>query len=189
MVKTYFLISPEMAVTVHVDVDEDKIVRAAPIVRKFVGQPLDGLIRWLKKIGPRCREVGVYPITAYHRVLVCGGRFYSDRDRVYQVLDAFHTSSFIDVLIHGDATGVDRLADQWAAKQCCDFGDGKKYYVEVESYPADWKKYGKAAGPIRNREMLQESKPHCVLAFPGGPGTANMVKLAEQERVPVFRIP
>lgn len=47
---------------------------------------------------------------------------------------------------------------------------------------------GKAAGPIRNQRMLDDGKPDRVLAFPGGRGTANMVKLAKAAGVPVHEI-
>ena len=51
--------------------------------------------------------------------------------------------------------------------------------------PAKWKLHGKAAGPIRNQLMLVEHKPDMVLAFPGGKGTANMIKIARWNGVPI----
>lgn len=101
------------------------------------------------------------------RVLVTGGREYSDKLRVWEILDGVHLETPISLLIHGQATGADRLAGDWAAE----------HGVRVSASPADWKKYGRAAGPIRNREMLDEN-PNLVVAFPGGKGTANMVKVA-----------
>ena len=53
------------------------------------------------------------------------------------------------------------------------------------AYPANWKKHGRAAGPIRNKQMLEEAKPDLVIAFPGGAGTANMVKQAREAGVKV----
>jgi hypothetical protein len=55
-------------------------------------------------------------------------------------------------------------------------------------FPADWEKYGKAAGPIRNQQILVEGKPDLVVAFQGGRGTANMVSRAQQAGVPVVEI-
>jgi hypothetical protein len=46
--------------------------------------------------------------------------------------------------------------------------------IEVVACPADWEKHGKAAGPLRNEEMLIDYKPKRVIAFPGGKGTADM---------------
>lgn len=58
--------------------------------------------------------------------------------------------------------------------------------LAVEVHPADWGRYGKAAGPIRNQEML-ESGIDLVIALPGGRGTADMVRRAEGAGVPVRR--
>ena len=60
---------------------------------------------------------------------------------------------------------------------------------EVERFVchADWEKHGKAAGPKRNKRML-EWKPDLVVAFPGGKGTANMVQQARQAGVEVIEV-
>lgn len=81
-------------------------------------------------------------------------------------------------IIQGGATGADNLAVDWAIVNWCVY----------ETYEAEWDKYGKRAGPIRNKKMLDEGKPDLVVAFPGGKGTANMVKLAEEAGVKVIRI-
>ena len=47
----------------------------------------------------------------------------------------------------------------------------------------DWKKYGKKAGPLRNQQMLEEGKPDLVVAFPGGNGTADMVRRAKKANI------
>lgn len=102
------------------------------------------------------------------RVLVTGGRDFHDRELVFPTLDRLHDTYRFTVLIHGDASGADRLSGEWASERG----------VKVEAQPADWKRYGRAAGPIRNQQMLQE-KPGLVVAFPGGKGTADMVKRAK----------
>lgn len=106
------------------------------------------------------------------RVLVCGGRDYKDRERMFQILDAL---SDVDCIIEGGARGADSLAGEWA--------DARSVALEV--YPADWNVHGKSAGHIRNQQMLDEGKPDLVIAFPGGRGTANMVLRAEQACVRV----
>lgn len=114
------------------------------------------------------------------RVLVCGGRKYNDQNNVWNTLDALCLNRGTPtVIIHGDQTGADKLADEWA------FQMG----VKADPYPADWGKYGNAAGPIRNRIMLDEGKPDLVLAFPGGKGTNGMTRLAEQAGIEVVRVP
>jgi hypothetical protein len=111
------------------------------------------------------------------RLLVCGGRDFTDRDRVFVALDrivAFHP---VALLIQGGARGADKLAGEWAARQG----------IPVEEFPAQWDLYGRAAGPIRNAQMLRESHPDVVVAFPGKGGTADMVKRATAAGVPVWR--
>lgn len=80
------------------------------------------------------------------------------------------------VIIHGGARGADSAAS--------DFADVS--YCQQQCFPADWKKYGTRAGYIRNQQMLDEGKPDFVVAFPGGPGTAMMVKIAEQAGIKVI---
>ena len=106
-------------------------------------------------------------------LLVCGGRNFTPTPEDYAVLASWLRPGMR--LVHGDARGVDR----WAAE----FAKGLR--VEVVAYPADWKAHGKAAGPIRNRRMLTEGKPDAVLAFPGGAGTADMVRQARAAGVHV----
>lgn len=112
------------------------------------------------------------------RVLVCGGRLFADADRLYGVLDELHRKQGIGCIIEGNARGADRMAGYWA----------RKHRVDNLKFPADWATNGKAAGPIRNRQMLVEGKPDLVLAFPGGSGTANMVAQAKAGGVQVVEV-
>jgi hypothetical protein len=112
------------------------------------------------------------------RVLVCGGRDYTDRDRVFAVLDKLHADAGIDRIIQGGARGADMWAEQWAYKED----------VFNESFPADWETHGTFAGPMRNKRMLEEGQPDLVIAFPGGKGTADMVRKAKKAGVKVVEI-
>lgn len=113
------------------------------------------------------------------RVLVCGGRNYFDLKTTYQILDKIHQERKITCVIQGGARGADSLGRRWANE------------TEVMSYEfqADWDKYGKKAGYIRNKQMLDEGKPDLVIAFPGGRGTAMMVNLAKKAGVEVIEVP
>ena len=113
------------------------------------------------------------------RVLVCGGREYADRARLNRILDRVHAERGISAIIQGAARGADMMAAEWGLDHSP---------VLVCSYPADWDKHGKQAGPIRNQEMLDESKPDAVIAFPGGSGTADMVRRARAAGVAVWEI-
>lgn len=114
------------------------------------------------------------------RVLVCGGRDYADRAAVFTELDALRERYGRLTVIQGGAPGADMLARMWCRDQNS---------VHMINEPADWKAHGKAAGPIRNGVMLAEHKPNLVLAFPGGHGTADMIRQAEAAGVPVVRLP
>jgi hypothetical protein len=119
------------------------------------------------------------------RVLVCGDRDYTDGDLIKSVLAEIHkTVEKIAVVIEGGCRGADLLAKQAA----CDLG------IPVREFPADWQKYGRAAGPIRNRQMLVEGCPHVVLAFheciAESHGTLDMVRrAAKAANVVVMVIP
>lgn len=111
------------------------------------------------------------------RVLVCGGRNYSDRTNVFRTLDALIPPA--DMIIEGGANGADALAREWAH-------DGG---VPCLTHSANWRAYGRRAGPIRNREMLERWKPDVVIAFPGGHGTNDMVRAALAAKVEVREVP
>lgn len=113
------------------------------------------------------------------RVLVCGGRDFNDYGRVMEVLDHIHVESRIDKIIEGGASGADTLAWKWAKNRI-----GK---INVLSFSAEWDKYGKSAGPMRNQRMIDEGKPDIVVAFPGGKGTQDMVRRAERAGIKVIK--
>lgn len=101
------------------------------------------------------------------RVLVCGGRLYQDYARVTEELqDLGH----ISLLIHGGARGADSCGAKYA----------NAHGIPVREFRANWDRYGKRAGPIRNQEMLREGAPDFVVAFPGGEGTKDMIKRVQK---------
>lgn len=112
------------------------------------------------------------------KLLVCGGRDYSDADTLEKTLDAINKKRGIDLLINGGAPGADWLAYLWANAN----------EIPSVTVPAKWKRHGKAAGPRRNAEMLETWKPDGVVAFPGGRGTADMIKQAKAAGVTVMEV-
>jgi hypothetical protein len=107
------------------------------------------------------------------KVLVCGGRKFRSFESVEKGLARIYG---IKHLVHGGAPGTDTLTGDYAWK----------YKIPCTIYWADWAKYGNSAGPIRNAQMLKDSKPDLVVAFPGGSGTAHMVKIAKERGVKVI---
>lgn len=112
------------------------------------------------------------------RVLVCGGRAYQNKAKVFRILSSLGDNR-IEMLIHGGAGGADLLAKHWA----------EMVDIPTLRVPAKWGVHGRAAGPIRNAEMIRIGRPHLVVAFQGGRGTANMIKIAEANNVPVWHLP
>lgn len=123
-------------------------------------------------------------------MLVCGGRNFDNRDMFGRAMyehvakrSEFFTEddNWLPSDIHiiaGGASGADTMAIDWAVVNWSPFTE----------YPADWAKHGKAAGAIRNQQMLDDGKPNLVLAFPGGRGTADMIRRARKAGVPVIEI-
>ena len=113
-----------------------------------------------------------------HRVLVCGGRDFGDaffvRDRLAELRQMLGDFA----VIQGGACGADRLAKEWAQSAGLPS-------IEVA---ANWTHYGKGAGATRNSWMLDFCFPTYAVAFPGGPGTADMARKCEARGVPVWRL-
>jgi hypothetical protein len=139
------------------------------------------------------------------RILVCGGRKFGDLKTVkrgtplwsiraaeyqfvHKTLSAMFPTDENDpttwlppldtVIISGAASGADTAAVDWAAVN----------WVSFIEFPADWKKLKNAAGPIRNQQMINKGKPDLVLAFPGGTGTADMVRRARVAGIKVVEV-
>jgi len=111
------------------------------------------------------------------RILVCGGRNFTDRDFVFDTLTSL--TQFLDpkfCLIHGSARGADMLAHQWAFFQGCPT-------IEMK---ANWDAYGKAAGSKRNTWMLDYCTPDLIVAFKGGIGTRNMINQASKRGIDIY---
>ena len=113
------------------------------------------------------------------RVLVCGGRAYTDRGKVFEVLDGLHHKHGALIIIEGGAAGADTLADEWTCMQRT---------CRLITEPADRKRHGRPAGPIRNQKMLDNHKPELVVGFPGGRGTAHMMRIAREAGIEVIEV-
>lgn len=111
------------------------------------------------------------------RVLICGDRHWADYQTIYKVVTDLRKKSDIACVIEGEAQGADILGKEVADV----FG------IPVERYPANWKEFGYAAGPIRNREMLEKGRPDLVIAFhdhiSNSKGTADMLRIAKRANV------
>lgn len=115
------------------------------------------------------------------RILFCGDRNWNDRKAIKLVMQRLATNLGNLIVIEGEAPGADSLARDIAQED---------FAFKTEPYPADWDRFGRAAGPIRNKEMLQGGKPDGVVAFHNNivesKGTANMIAQARKAGIPVW---
>jgi len=111
------------------------------------------------------------------RVLICGSRYWTDREAIRNVMKTFPKDT---VIIEGEARGADTIARE----------EAEALGLVVLPFPANWKEQGRAAGPIRNAQMLSEGKPNVVLAFheniDESKGTKDMLKRAQKAGLPTF---
>lgn len=114
------------------------------------------------------------------RVIVCGGRDFADTTAVWGALDTLWQKAPHDcmVVIQGGARGADQIAREWCVSR----------QVQYDNFPADWETHGKAAGPIRNQRMIDKGQPDLVMAFPGGRGTADMVRRSRAAGIDVVEV-
>ena len=109
------------------------------------------------------------------RVLICGDREWCNRSVIMKVIQELKPK----IIIEGGCRGVDTLA-----RECANI-----LHIEVHEYRAEWQRFGRAAGPIRNKEMIEEGRPSLVVAFHNNldksSGTKNMVKQAKKYYIPV----
>lgn len=106
------------------------------------------------------------------RLLITGSRNWTDSHAVLNKIVYYAMAGREDLtVVHGACpTGADAIADS-----VCDF-----LGVNVERYPADWDRYGDAAGPLRNQQMV-DTKPDLVIGFvtPESRGTRDCLRRAK----------
>jgi hypothetical protein len=105
------------------------------------------------------------------KLIIAGGRNYN-----FDVEDTKRLDSIPDVteVVSGGASGADHYGEKWAESRG----------IPVKIFAADWDKYGKSAGPMRNRQMAEYAD--AVALFPGGKGTMNMFITAIRRGLRVF---
>ena len=113
------------------------------------------------------------------RVLICGGISFSDEELFNKTLDEMIDKENT-ILVSGHAKGADTLAEKYA----------EKHGIEIKIFPPEWSKYGRAAGPIRNKQMLDyisKADENLVIAFWNGQskGTKHTVETANKMGIKV----
>jgi len=112
-------------------------------------------------------------------VIMCGGRNWDNAGKIQDAFDLLGPGKHR--IIQGGASGADNMSKNLATSRG----------IEVITYDADWKKHGRAAGPIRNQKMLEQGNPDEVFAFWDGKsrGTLDMISRAVKGGIPVRIFP
>lgn len=108
------------------------------------------------------------------QVVVCGSRSYTNKDLVYELLDVCQPTE----IVHGGSKGADSIAQQYAVD----------HNIEYTVFLPEWDVYGRGAGPVRNKMMIEYSNPDCIILVFGssGAGTNNTITLARKMKRAVF---
>lgn len=110
------------------------------------------------------------------KVIIAGSRKYDDYDTLREKCDTILSKKLTDpniqvIIVSGCASGADFLGERYAAERG----------LQIERHPADWKQYGRSAGPRRNAEMAAVAD--ALIAFPkqgeANKGTLNMIGIAK----------
>lgn len=108
------------------------------------------------------------------KIIVCGSRNFDDYALLCKKLDTIGEDLF-EIIQGGCSTGADSLAKRYA----------KERHIPCTQVNADWKKYGKSAGPIRNSEMLTLNPDMCIgflSATSENRGTMDMIRKAQKKK-------
>ena len=117
-------------------------------------------------------------------IIVCGGRHFIDFPLLCDILDNVIGDTKEIEIVSGHCQGADMLGEKYA----------EEHDMPVKLFPADWTKYGRRAGPIRNKQMVDYIKSfdnRIVIAFTNENtiGTRNTIAIAKKAKIPVMEIP
>ena len=112
-----------------------------------------------------------------YRLVVAGSRDFDDYTLLAAELDKLLAGKTNITIVSGTARGADRLGERYAAE----------HNLRIERFPAEWEKYHKGAGPIRNAKMVQSADAVIVFWDSESSGTKNIIECARKEDIP-YRI-
>ena len=114
------------------------------------------------------------------RILVTGSRDWDDISQIFNILNHLMKRWGTNlIIVHGGARGADTMAGQWAGVQ----------FLQEEVHPADWDKYGKRAGFVRNAEMVALGADICVAFIKNNSkGATICADLAEKSGILTLRV-
>ena len=112
------------------------------------------------------------------KIIIAGSRNMVPIKEDWALLDRLLLEMAITEVVSGCAKGADTFGEEWA--------DDQK--LPVKKFPAEWDKYGRAAGPIRNKQMAKYADGLVAFRFKNSKGTTNMIKQARERGLKVVVI-
>lgn len=114
------------------------------------------------------------------KVVCCGTRTIKNKVMIFEKLDEFHSNTPITEIVSGCSQGPDIIGELWASKN----------NIPIKNFPPKWITQGKAAGPIRNKEMAIYAD-YAIIFWDGeSKGSLNMIEQMETVNKPykLYRI-
>lgn len=112
------------------------------------------------------------------RLIIAGSREFNDYARLSKVVSCLTRGWGNFEIVSGRCRGADRLGERYA----------REYGIPLKVFPAEWERYGKGAGPIRNQEMANYAT-HCIVFLgENSRGSKNMVETAKRYKLKVKTI-
>lgn len=117
------------------------------------------------------------------KLIIAGTRtvsvsLYFVRDCLDNLGITHHNPDILSEVISGTANGVDKAGEKFA----------NYYHIPLIKFPADWEKYGKGAGPIRNKQMAEYADALLLIWDGESKGSANMKATMKKLNKPVYEI-
>ena len=112
------------------------------------------------------------------KVAIVGDRNFLDYSYFKKVIDLYKDVWGISFIVSGGARGVDTLAERYA----------KENEISYTAFVAEWSKYGKGAGPIRNQKIIENCDVVIAFLVETSKGTKNSVELAKKLNKPILII-
>ena len=113
------------------------------------------------------------------KIIIAGSRLFADKNFLYEQMDQMYSNGNFKEVVCGMAIGADSLGRAWAID--------KK--IPVKEFPANWQKYGKRAGILRNQQMADYADLAVLFWDYKSKGTENMLYEMSIRIKPVTVIP
>lgn len=110
------------------------------------------------------------------RTIIAGSRGLASYNTMLRAIDAIRPNWTPTVVVSGTAQGADRLGERWANENG----------VPVERFPADWDRYGKRAGYLRNEQMADHAEALLALWDGKSRGTKHMIDIANRKGLLIY---